>query len=136
MNRGGFSWKRLLGITRAKSNISRSIGIPLTKSGRQRKIGKMVTGGGCLINLFFIVGFVFSIIVFFVFMDLRTWSGHFRKNYQNNLCIPKTFALDLSWFFNLSNRSANMRIGTQDSNYSILTLFEILSLKKTHLHSS
>jgi hypothetical protein len=51
MNKGGFSWKRLIGITRMKSNISRSIGIPLTKSGRQRKIGKMVTGGGCLIVL-------------------------------------------------------------------------------------
>jgi hypothetical protein len=28
MNRGGFSWKRLLGISAAKSRISRSIGIP------------------------------------------------------------------------------------------------------------
>jgi hypothetical protein len=49
MNSGGFSWKRLLGISAAKSRISRSIGIPLTKSGRERKIGRMVTGGGCLI---------------------------------------------------------------------------------------
>ena len=49
MGKGGFSWKRALGITRIKSNISRSTGIPLTKSGRQRKIGKMVTGGGCLV---------------------------------------------------------------------------------------
>ncbi|MFA5324509.1 MAG: hypothetical protein WC373_17665 [Smithella sp.] len=51
MNKGGFSWKRATGITRAKSKFSRSIGIPLTKSGRQRKVGKMVTGGGCLIVL-------------------------------------------------------------------------------------
>jgi hypothetical protein len=51
MNRGGFSWNRLLGISRAKSQISRKIGIPLTKSGRQRKIGKIVTGGGCLIPI-------------------------------------------------------------------------------------
>lgn len=49
MNKGGFSWKRATGITRAKSKISRAIGIPLTKSGRQRKVGKILTGGGCLI---------------------------------------------------------------------------------------
>lgn len=49
MNRGGFSWKRFLGISAAKSRISRSIGIPLTRSGREQKIGRMVTGGGCLV---------------------------------------------------------------------------------------
>lgn len=49
MNRGGFSWKRYLGISAAKSRLSRRIGIPLTKSGRQRKIGRMVTGGGCVV---------------------------------------------------------------------------------------
>ncbi|MDT8389275.1 MAG: hypothetical protein RRC34_02055 [Lentisphaeria bacterium] len=51
MNKGGFSWKRLTGVSRAKSKISRTIGIPLTKSGRQRKVGKIVTGGGCLVVL-------------------------------------------------------------------------------------
>ena len=51
MNLGGFSWKRFLGISAAKSRISRTIGIPLTKSGRERKIGRMVTGGGCLVLL-------------------------------------------------------------------------------------
>ena len=51
MGFGGFSWKRALGVTRAKSRISRSLGVPLTKSGRQRKVGKMVTGGGCLIAI-------------------------------------------------------------------------------------
>ncbi len=49
MNRGGFSWNRFLGISAAKSRISRSIGIPLTRSGREQKIGRMVTGGGCLV---------------------------------------------------------------------------------------
>ena len=39
MNKGGFSWKRAVGISRAKSNLSRKIGIPLTKSGRNQKIG-------------------------------------------------------------------------------------------------
>jgi len=46
---GGFSWKRLVGISRVKSNISRAIGVPPTKSGRQRKIGRIVTGGRCLL---------------------------------------------------------------------------------------
>lgn len=45
MNRGGFSWKRLIGISRVKSNISRKIGIPLTRSGRNQKIGRMATKG-------------------------------------------------------------------------------------------
>lgn len=45
MNRGGFSWKRLLGISAAKSKISRKIGIPLTRSGRQRKVGAAM---GCI----------------------------------------------------------------------------------------
>lgn len=41
MNLGGFSWKRLLGISAAKSRVSRATGIPLTRSGRQRKIGRI-----------------------------------------------------------------------------------------------
>lgn len=51
MNRGGFSWNRLLGITSAKQRISRKIGIPLTRSGRQHKIGAMITGKGCLVAI-------------------------------------------------------------------------------------
>lgn len=46
MNRGGFSWKRLLGVSAAKSRISRRIGIPLTRSGRQRKMGAAM---GCTV---------------------------------------------------------------------------------------
>lgn len=61
MNRGGFSWKRLVGVSRAKSRISRATGIPLTKSGRQRKIGKMLTGGGCVVML--ILGGVLPVLV-------------------------------------------------------------------------
>jgi len=49
MNKGGFSWKRFVGISRAKSSFARMTGIPTTKSGRQRKVGRLVTGGGCLI---------------------------------------------------------------------------------------
>jgi hypothetical protein len=44
MNRGGFSWKRLSGLSALKSKVSRSTGIPMTSSGRQRKLGKAV---GC-----------------------------------------------------------------------------------------
>jgi hypothetical protein len=40
MNKGGWSWKRQFGITKAKRKISRATGIPLTRSGRQRKLGK------------------------------------------------------------------------------------------------
>ncbi len=42
MNRGGFSWKRFLGVSALKSKISKQIGVPLTRSGRQRKIGALV----------------------------------------------------------------------------------------------
>ena len=62
MNKGGFSWKRAVGVTRAKSRISRATGIPLTKSGRQRKVGRAVTGGGCLVPSL-IVGLAVSALV-------------------------------------------------------------------------
>lgn len=41
-NFGGFSWKRLLGISAAKSRVSRAIGIPLTAGGRRRKLGASI----------------------------------------------------------------------------------------------
>lgn len=66
MNKGGFSWKRATGITRAKQSISRATGIPMTKSGRQRKIGKMVTGGWCLLNILPII-FVVAVIILLSF---------------------------------------------------------------------
>jgi hypothetical protein len=50
-NRGGFSWKRAVGISAAKGRISRKTGIPLSRSGRQQKIGRMVSGGGCLVPI-------------------------------------------------------------------------------------
>lgn len=55
MNKGGFSWKRFVGISGAKSRMSRKIGIPLTRSGRHQKIGRSVTGGGCAVPVFLIV---------------------------------------------------------------------------------
>jgi len=62
MGRGGFSWKRALGISTAKSRVSRATGIPLTKSGRQRKIGKALTGGCCLFSLFYLLTPIFILI--------------------------------------------------------------------------
>lgn len=64
MNRGGFSWKRFIGITRVKQNISRQIGIPLTRSGRQRKIGSMIVGKGCLVSILIIITAIASILEF------------------------------------------------------------------------
>jgi hypothetical protein len=40
MNKGGFSWKRFLGVSGAKAHISRSTGVPFTRSGRHQKIGR------------------------------------------------------------------------------------------------
>lgn len=37
-----FSWKRAIGITRVKQQISRQVGIPLTKNGLERKIGRSI----------------------------------------------------------------------------------------------
>lgn len=37
-----FSWKRALGITKLKQQISRKTGIPISKSGVERKIGKSI----------------------------------------------------------------------------------------------
>jgi hypothetical protein len=53
MNRGGFSWSRLIGISAAKARLSRRIGIPLTRSGRQRKVGAAL---GCLVWIVLFLG--------------------------------------------------------------------------------
>lgn len=39
-----FSWKRALGISRAKQQFARSTGIPTTRSGIERKIGSALLG--------------------------------------------------------------------------------------------
>ncbi len=69
MNKGGFSWKRAIGVTKAKTKISRATGIPITKSGRQRKVGKIVTNGGCLVPI--LAGITLPIIVFLA-INLKT----------------------------------------------------------------
>ena len=42
MNKGGFSGKRLLGISAAKRRVSRATGIPWSRSGRERKLGAAI----------------------------------------------------------------------------------------------
>lgn len=37
-----FSWKRALGITQAKQQFARKMGIPTSKAGVERKIGAMI----------------------------------------------------------------------------------------------
>ena len=63
MNKGGFSWNRFLGITKAKIKVSRATGIPWTRSGRQRKMGSAM---GCcmylLISVLVICG-IFALII-------------------------------------------------------------------------
>lgn len=40
-----FSWKRAVGITKAKQQIARTTGIPTTKQGMERKVGKTILRG-------------------------------------------------------------------------------------------
>ena len=47
-----FSWKRAIGLSSAKSKLSRQIGVPLTRSGRHRKMGKAT---GCALPFAFIL---------------------------------------------------------------------------------
>jgi hypothetical protein len=47
-----FSWKRAIGLSSAKGNLSRQLGVPLTKAGRQRKVGKAM---GCCVPAAFIL---------------------------------------------------------------------------------
>ena len=42
MNKGGFSLKRLLGLSAAKARLSRALGMPLTKGGRDAKLGRLL----------------------------------------------------------------------------------------------
>jgi hypothetical protein len=64
MGFGGFSWKRALGISAAKARLSRRIGIPLTRSGREQKIGRIVSGGGCLVALLIMIVIPVALIGF------------------------------------------------------------------------
>lgn len=37
-----FSWKRALGITKARQQLARKTGIPTSKAGLERKVGNMI----------------------------------------------------------------------------------------------
>ena len=37
-----FSWKRALGVTKAKRRVSQKTGIPMSRTGRQSKLGKLL----------------------------------------------------------------------------------------------
>ena len=63
MGFGGFSWKRAVGLSAAKARLSRRIGIPLTRGGRQRKLGRMISGGGCLFVLAVVVAIPVGLVV-------------------------------------------------------------------------
>jgi len=68
MSRGGFSWKRLTGISGAKARASKKVGVPFTTSGRERKIGRAVTGGGCLLPA--------VVLVLLLPLSSLVWSAH------------------------------------------------------------
>lgn len=38
-----FSWKRALGITQAKQQLTRKTGIPMSKSSFERRVGRLIT---------------------------------------------------------------------------------------------
>lgn len=42
MNKGGFSIKRLSGLTKMKNKIAKTTGIPTTKEGRKRKRNNII----------------------------------------------------------------------------------------------
>lgn len=42
MAKGGFSWKRALGVSKAKSKVAKVTHVPTTKEGRKRKRNKMI----------------------------------------------------------------------------------------------
>ena len=37
-----FSWKRALGVTKAKQKVAKATGIPLSKQGIERKVGRTI----------------------------------------------------------------------------------------------
>lgn len=63
MARGGWSWKRALGISKAKSKFARKTGIPTTKAGRRNKMRRLATCGCFVYVLAFILVLATLLIV-------------------------------------------------------------------------
>lgn len=61
-----FSWKRALGVTKAKRKIARVTGIPTTRSGRQRKVGKAM---GCLLPILIFAVCLASLLTLLIWSD-------------------------------------------------------------------
>ncbi len=61
MNRGGFSWRRWLGLSAAQARLSRPIGAPLSQSGRRQKLSRLV-GRGCLVSFVIAGGAVWALL--------------------------------------------------------------------------
>jgi hypothetical protein len=96
MNRGGFSWKRLTGISAAKSRLSRQIGIPLTRSGRQRKFG---AAAGCVTLIVSIaVLVVAALVVAYAAWDSASsaWQNHMIST---RIKAPMGYYLPAYWVF-------------------------------------
>ena len=55
-----FSWKRAAGITSTKRKFSRAMGIPMSKRGRQAKVGRIMTGGGCVLPILIFLSLLVS----------------------------------------------------------------------------
>lgn len=69
INRGGFSVKRAVGVSKAKNKIARATGIPTTKAGRKRKAQRVVAKaatGGCLTLLLELLAMIFIVVVLLV----------------------------------------------------------------------
>lgn len=52
MNKGGFSWKRFLGLSASKARVSRKIGIPFTKGGKTAQSGGWGIASLVIYNVF------------------------------------------------------------------------------------
>ena len=85
-NRGGFSWKRAVGVTPAKQRVSQATGIPWTRSGRQRKLGRIV-GCGCVVVpavLLFIVAVVVPAAASAPNREIRLWASPTAHHFSSH----------------------------------------------------
>lgn len=94
MGFGGFSWKRALGISAAKARLSRRIGIPLTRSGRQRKLGKLVSGGGCVVALAAMVGIPLGLVALLIALWSTSpgWAPHHSDSSTPHILLHNRLA--------------------------------------------